>query len=463
MKKNILLSLLFLCGAMVSVLAQPYYLRGSAAPCDWGLSNPTGCELTDPDGNGIYELTLNLTSPIGGQECKIYNQATDTWYPLPSNAWYIHQGGDLTFRFHTADNTVDVVDGNQTLCAPGNYGGPVWTNTTPMTNVSGNTWCFTVPTPGTYPWKPTACGTWNSWEQFSGERGTNSTNWIITTTTPNEQVCVTYDPATGRVVSSAPPPTGIYLRGSGPLCGWNDVSPDCELTDPDGDGIYELTIDLGPAAGQQEWKVYNADTQTWYPGGPNAWYNHLGGALTFRYFSATGEVEVSEGVPLDICAPGAFNGWNSSFGMTSYSDGVWCMRIPNAGTYEWKPTVCGSFLSWNENGGMRSVGSDNWSFTTTSPNQQVCVTYDLATGLVTIRQRKLVLEGTQNASFTLRNMPFDRSVYLSSTFVAFAAMVLAFVLAIVFAGYELTEADIPGAILATPVIGYIIMLFMDKK
>ena len=66
-----------------------------------------------------------------------------------------------------------------------------------MTNIGSNTWCYTITTPGTYDWKPVLCGSWYSWNSTDYARNVNATDWSVTTTVPNSQVCVTYAPLTG--------------------------------------------------------------------------------------------------------------------------------------------------------------------------------------------------------------------------------------------------------------------------
>ena len=482
--------MLFALSFAVITEAQPFYLRGEASPCDWGNSSPS-CQLTDPDNDGVFTLNIDFgASAIGRKEFKIYNAANDSWWP-GNNAWFNHQGGSVTFRFNTANNQVEATEGTAlSICAPGSFSG--WNNATAMTDMGGGTWCYTIPAAGSYEWKPTNCGTWDSWQPTSGERSVNSSNWAVTTTSANEQVCVTYDPATGRVTPPAPI-VGYYLRGSAGPCGWNNVSGGCQLMDPDGNGVYELTIDLGPSPiGRQEFKIYHAATDSWYPGGSNSWYIHQGGAVTFRFFSATGETEVVDGLAPSICAPGDFSGWNNSASMTDKGYGIWCYKVPTPGTYSWKPTVCGSWDSWQPGSGERSTGSDNWSVTTTTADEEICVTYFPATGqvaagaitavptlsewglilfclvmfiagLVTIRQRKLVMAGTQDSSFSFHNLPFDRAFFTRALLVTGLMTVAVFMAAIVFFGYEITTADLPGSLLAIPLVAYLAGLLRGEK
>jgi hypothetical protein len=492
MKKALLLCSLLLAGICTMLQAQPYYLRGSAGPCGWGGNFTPQCQLTDPDGDGIFTLPLDLgATPIGYQEFKIYNQGNDSWFP-GANSWYNHKGGVVTFRFQPGPNKVDAVDGATTVCAPGNWVNPNWVNSTPMQNVSANTWCITVPTPGTYNWKPTSCGTWNSFEQFDGTRSVNAGNWVFTTTAANQQVCVTYDPATGRT-TGAPPPPGYFLRGTAAPCDWfGNFTPTCQLTDPDGNGCYDITVNLGATPlGLQEFKIYRPDNNTWYPNGSNLWYLHRGGPVTFRICVPSNEVFVFDDFTGNICAPGAFNGWNNASPMQKYDKGTWCINIPTPGTYEWKPTVCGTYNSWEPAGGVRSTGSANWSVTTTLPDQQVCVTYDPATGrvragsyyvptmtqwglfmfglcvmifgLVTVRQRKLAATGTQIANFNLRSLPFNRASFVRTLGVCLALVIAAFSAAILFFGYEMTNADVPGALMSLPLVAYLVQLVRNEQ
>ncbi len=494
MKRNGLLYLLFFLGCSMAADAQTFYLRSSAAACDFGNSSPS-CQLTDPDMDGVYELDYDFgAAPIGRQEFKIYDSSTDTWYPPFANAWFIHSGGSVSFRINTANYQVEAVDGLSTgLCAPGEFSG--WNPSAPMVNTGGTTWCYTIPTAGTYAWKPTVCGGFDSWQPGNGERSVNSANWSVATTSDNEQFCVDYDPATGRV-TYANPPTGIYLRASQGLpCDFGNTNPTCELEDPEMDGVYELTYDFGSTPiGRQEFKVYNAATDTWYPPGPNAWYNHQGGAVTFRFDSNTGEVEaVEDNYAPTLCAPGQFSNWDPNTPMSPMGNGIWCFNVDVAGTYEWKPVVCGGFDSWQPNNGERSVNSGNWQVTTSANNEQICVVYDLVTGrasptavpsniptmsewgvmilallmlifgALVVRQRKLALAGTQSSTFSWRSLPFDRNFFPKAMFFTGVAMVLVFTAAIALFGYEMTNADVPGSLLAVPLLAYLFTLLREER
>ncbi|MEO1259392.1 MAG: IPTL-CTERM sorting domain-containing protein [Bacteroidota bacterium] len=494
MKKNILLSFLFVVCTAIWVSAQPYYLRSTTAQCDFGNSNAS-CELSDV-GGGIYELVTDFGGAVGRQEFKIYDAGADAWYPPFANAWFNHPGGNMTFRFDTSNGQVEAIENNTpVICAPGDWTNPIFDPNTPMVNTSGNEWCYTVANPGTYNWKPVVCGGFDSWQPINGERSVNSSNWSVVTTSPNEQVCVEYDPNTGRV-SLPNPPMGVYLRGSQGLpCDFGSTNPTCELTDPDMDGVFELTYDFGGnVVGRQEFKIYNAATDMWYPGGPNAWYIHNGGSITFKWYSATGEVEAVENDPLTLCAPGQWTGFDPNTPMVDMGNGVFCYNVPTAGTYEWKPVVCGGFDSWQPFNGERSVNSANWTITTNVDGQQFCVTYDIATGrvgaaqifavptmgqwamiiftllmvamgMVLVRQSQMAYAGagTKNFSFSLRKLPFEKTGYNKALLISALTMTAVFVLAIAFFGYEMTKADIPGSLLSLPLVAYIVMLLKKNQ
>ncbi|MCB0634972.1 MAG: IPTL-CTERM sorting domain-containing protein, partial [Lewinella sp.] len=340
-----------------------------------------------------------------------------------------------------------------------------------------------------------SCGSWASWEPTDGSRNTNTSNWIIETTSDNEQFCVTYDPATGRVVPNNAP-TGYYLRGTLGPCGWNDLSGSCRLTDPDNDNIYELVIDFGGVPqGRQEAKVYHVDSDTWYPlTFSNGWYYHQGGTVTVRFDANTGEVQIiEEGFTPSICAPGEFSGWNNGYSMNDYGNGVFCIPVASAGTYQWKPTVCGSWDSWQPNTGERNTNADNWVTTIEYPGQLLCVTYDAASGkvlpgsldsavavptmsqwglillclivltlgMVTVRQRQLAMAGSESAGFSLRNLPFDRARFTRALRWAGLAIVAVFAVAVLVFGYVMTTADVPGSLLALPLVAYLMTLLSE--
>ncbi|NNE27133.1 MAG: hypothetical protein HKN09_09840, partial [Saprospiraceae bacterium] len=374
MNKFITLCLL-LCGFCYVTNAQPFYLRGShGAPCDWGNTNAS-CELTDPDNDGIY--SLNFSAPFTGlYEFKIYDGGTGTWWggPSGSNAWYASNSGQgILISFDSNLNQIHVAGdlaSQSNICAPGDWTVPNWNNATPTNNG-----CIDVVTPGNYQYKPTYCGTWASWSPIDGTRDMNASNWQLNTLVANQTECFTYNASTGHVLPP-PPPQGFYVRGTF-ACDWNNLNSGCQLED-DGFGNYSVTLDLGPAAlGCQEFKIYDASNNLWYPSGANAWFDHVGGEVTF-YLDNNNLVGVKDHSNFAICAPGNYTEpmWNNSTPTYSVGGGVYCFTVPVAGSYEWKPTFCGEWKSWEPGSGERSVNAENWTFTTECNNQNVCVRYN---------------------------------------------------------------------------------------
>jgi len=214
--------------------------------------------------------------------------------------------------------------------------------------------------------------------------------------------------------------------------------------------------------------------------------------MTFKFYTANGEVEAIESDPFTICAPGEWTGFDPNTPMVNVGNNTFCYTVASPGTYQWKPVVCGGFDSWQPSNGERSVNSANWEITTIVENSQVCVTYNqangrvgaatiiavptmgqwafiifslimVALGMVIVRQQKLVLAGNQNTSFSFRNMPFDKVSFQKSLGLVGLSLVLIFGIAVTFFGYEMTNADIPGSLLSMPLVAYIIMLLVKDE
>ncbi|MCB0639109.1 MAG: hypothetical protein KDC54_20910, partial [Lewinella sp.] len=152
MKVTPLLSLLLIvAGGLTTMQAQPYYLQGSAAPCSWGNTSAS-CELTDPDNDGVFELTYDFGgAPIDVNEFKVYDSGNNNYIPGGANVWFNHQGGTVTFRYNSNNGDVDAIESAPfSICAPGEFSG--WNNAEPMLDAGGNQWCYTIPTAGTYQW-----------------------------------------------------------------------------------------------------------------------------------------------------------------------------------------------------------------------------------------------------------------------------------------------------------------------
>lgn len=87
----------------------------------------------------------------------------------------------------------------------------------------------------------------------------------------------------------------------------------------------------------------------------------------------------------------------------------------------------------------------------------------LTLGTITAMQREMSTEGTQNSSFSIKHFPFEKSSFIFWLVGTALALMLVFMVAIVFAGYELTNADIPGSLLAIPIAAYLLHLLFGYK
>ena len=179
--------------------------------------------------------------------------------------------------------------------------------------------------------------------------------------------------------------------------------------------------------------------------------------------------------------------------MVNNGSNLFCYVIPSAGTYEWKPTFCGRWDSWQPDTSERSTNANNWSITTTQPNTQFCVTYDIASGqvsqaqvfavptmgqwamivftllmialgMVIVRQSQITLAGAGTGfSFSLRHLPFDKATFNKSLLMSSVGLFVVFAIATTLFGYRMTNADMPGSLLALPLFAYIIMLLKKGK
>ena len=61
-----------------------------------------------------------------------------------------------------------------------------------------------------------------------------------------------------------------------------------------------------------------------------------------------------------------------------------------------------------------------------------------------------------------QRIPFDKVSYFKILPIVWSALALFFAIAIGFFGYELTDADIPGSLIAGAVGAYLIHVIMDK-
>ena len=85
----------------------------------------------------------------------------------------------------------------------------------------------------------------------------------------------------------------------------------------------------------------------------------------------------------------------------------------------------------------------------------------LTLGMVTVRQRQLAMAGSESSGFALRNLPFNRARFTRALWWAGLAIVAIFAVAILAFGYVMTTADVPGSLLALPLVAYLITLLSE--
>ncbi len=88
----------------------------------------------------------------------------------------------------------------------------------------------------------------------------------------------------------------------------------------------------------------------------------------------------------------------------------------------------------------------------------------LTFGVVALRKRELVMAGygttVSNNKFTL---PFDKASFGKMLIAVMFGLAAVFAVAVSAFGYEMTAADVPGSLVAGPMLAYLIHLFVKKK
>ncbi len=184
-----------------------------------------------------------------------------------------------------------------------------------------------------------------------------------------------------------------------------------------GDGIFSVDISIA-TAGRYEWKVTKFGS--WdeaYPG-DNAWIvttadnqviNFTFDTNTYpdNWLPSVNIVNASDqAMPTsDIVAVGDHNSWNNSDATTlmkddgqngdgTAGDGIYTFHttIPTAGTYNWKPTLTGTWDAWGSDG--RNKNAANVQYTTAADNEDVYFYLDLNSGRVFTTNSPLPVELT---------------------------------------------------------------------
>lgn len=87
----------------------------------------------------------------------------------------------------------------------------------------------------------------------------------------------------------------------------------------------------------------------------------------------------------------------------------------------------------------------------------------LTLSVAALRQRELALAGKQQAAFSFSQLPFSRQNYFRWLLISSIGMVLVFATAIFFFAYEMTSADLPGSLVAIPLLAYLLHMVFDRK
>ena len=196
--------------------------------------NPSSTPISETFvGSGIYQYTATSLTPGSEQEFKLTDGTwNNTWLPS-GNAWgYADGSGNLsiTYDFNTYNDgwtatgaRISVTGGDPgTWTAVGDWqsqvGGSAWDDANPnttMTSLGGGIYEFSATlAPGTYAYKATDTGTWES--VGADGRSVNAGNFSFTTTAQDPTANMYVDAANGTIkVDVVPEPSTLMLVGAG--------------------------------------------------------------------------------------------------------------------------------------------------------------------------------------------------------------------------------------------------------
>lgn len=164
--------------------------------------------------------------------------------------------------------------------------------------------------------------------------------------------------------------------------------------------------------------------------------------------------------------PAAGNSFNIFRGEDAPTNPISLPALSGGKTWKNNSTSTEIILEVEEgSGGGGDPGSDMTSVPTMSQWGLILFALLILTlGTITAMQRELTTtEGTQNSSFSIKHFPFEKSSFIFWLVGTALALMLVFMVAILFAGYELTNADIPGSLLAIPIAAYLLHLLFGYK
>ena len=86
-------------------------------------------------------------------------------------------------------------------------------------------------------------------------------------------------------------------------------------------------------------------------------------------------------------------------------------------------------------------------------------------GVVALRSRQTVLAGVGTSSFPtgIHQLPFDKVFFGKMLIYTMIGLAAVFAVAIGFFGYEMTTADVPGSLVAGPLLAYLLHLLVERR
>ena len=385
-------------------------------------SNPMYDDGTNGDllaGDGVFSLEMSITSAPATYEWKVVECGNGGLAYPSSNSWFSTSdvGQMVTFTFDTNDysanagivlfpttNIVNVTGDTlpTSFTAIGKFQG--WDNTNPatlMTDIGNGFYrlVYTVAEPGPNSGRVVVTGTNYSFD-IDG-RTVGATNFLFTTTEPDQDVVFLLDTYTGRLlVELATSSTGTWCVAGG-FNGWSHAPMYDDGSNGDllgGDGVFAADVTV-PTTGRNEFKVTNCTWDVSYPTTGNSWLTTTENNQVVNISFDTNDHSADAGLVLlpftniihawdsnnNFTAVGDFQGWNNAnpetaLGMQGHGKYLLNYPIPTAGAYNFKVVASGS---WDAIGlDNRSTNANNIPFITYTDEDVVWFYLDYRTGRV---------------------------------------------------------------------------------
>ncbi|MDX5321050.1 MAG: T9SS type A sorting domain-containing protein, partial [Bacteroidota bacterium] len=304
--------------------------------------DPAATAMTDGDGDGIYEVTVQMGA--GTYEYKFINgnswgseETVPADCQVNGNRSVTITGGTtlavVKFGACLPLVTITVDMSNETVTADsvhiaGNLQDEAGANgdwdpsATQMTHIGNNIYQFSSRLPaGTYEFKFVNGNAWGKDESVPGACNQNGNRFVVVGSTDVTAPTVCFGQCTHPCVTNPDPAditfkvdmsqetvdaSGVWLMGSITSPQWQSGS--VQMTDDDGDKVYEVTVNVSGAA-EFQYKFTNGDPRiAQFQNGEMANFDSLGcgvsnglGAYN-RIHTRTGVAEVLEIVSYDACS-----------------------------------------------------------------------------------------------------------------------------------------------------------------